>query len=142
MADRDKADFLSDDTEQKIAAFEAKLNADKAKMPDTSIRSVGGGIAAPENCYFDEGEPIPIYDSGTNKQIDRIDMEISRLQRTRRTQLADEVDKYMAEIRAEILSGDEKTVEEEPKTMPFIYIFPGVILVLAIIFVCVRYAMG
>jgi len=134
-------DFLSADTEKKIAEFEAKLRAEQAAMPDTSIRAGAGGINVLENYHFGD-EQIPIYNSGLNKQIDRVDMKVDRARRTRRTQVADEVDQYMREIRAELQAKEMTTegkavVEEEHKTAPFIYIFPGILAAFGVIVVVV-----
>ena len=136
-----REDFITDDTECKIREFEAKLKADQEKLPDTSVRATKRSIDAPENYYFAEGESIPIYDSGTNKQIDRIDMEVDKLRRARNSQLADEVEYYMREIRAEIEAKErgEEIKEEEPQTAPFLYIVPTAIIVLGVIVACVAY---
>lgn len=133
-------DFLTSDTEKKIADFEAKLRAEQAAMPDTSIRSGAGGINVLENYHFKD-EQIPIYSSGLNKQIDRVDMKVDKARRTRRTQVADEVDQYMREIRAEL---EEKEAaaragvplpEGEHQPAPFLYIVPGILAVFGIIVV-------
>ena len=130
-------DFLTAETEQKVAEFEAKLRAEQAAMPDTSIRSSGMGIDAPQNYYFGN-ENIPIYDSGTNKQIDRVDMEVDRARRHRNTIVADEVDRYMREIRQEIAMKEQNggvLPEEKHHTAPFVYIVPGILAVFGIIVV-------
>lgn len=127
-------DFIQEDTEQRIKEFEEKLKAKQDAMPDTSIRSTGGGINAPQAVYFKD-ESIPIYDSGTNKQIDRIDMKMDKLRRGKRTQVADEVDKYMREIRYEIEAREAGKPIQEPvdHTAPFIYAVPAILVILAII---------
>ena len=147
MAEDHKDDFLSSDTEKKIAAFEAKLRAEQAAMPDTSIRSSSvAGMNAPEQYYFGD-EKIPIYDTGLNKQIDRVDMEVDRARRNRNTIVADEVDKYMREIRAEIKEKEEaeaKGIEfrehADEHMAPFVFAVPIAIIVIAIIFIAVRSA--
>ena len=128
-------DFLTAETERKVAEFEAKLKAEQAAMPDTSIRSTGMGIDAPQNYYFGE-ESIPIYDSGTNKQIDRVDMKVDRARRNRNTIVADEVDHYMHEIRQEIAMKERNggvLPEERHHTAPFVYIVPGVLAIFGLI---------
>ena len=78
MSDVNHDDFLSAETEKKVAEFEAKLKAEQAAMPDTSIRSGTAGMATLENYHFGN-ENIPIYSTGLNKQIDRVDMEVDRM---------------------------------------------------------------
>jgi hypothetical protein len=140
MAENHKNDFLSTDTEKKIAEFEAKLKAEQAAMPDTSIRSTGMSINAPEQYYFGD-EKIPIYDTGLNKQIDRVDMKVAQARRSRNTIVADEVDQYMREIRMEIKAKEEAEAKglvvesEEHKQAPFVYIVPGVLAVFGVIVV-------
>lgn len=139
MSETHPGDFITDETEKKIADFEAKLKAEQAAMPDTSIRSSGMSINAPQQYYFNGNEKIPIYDTGLNKQIDRVDMKVDRARRNRNTIIADEVDKYMREIRMEIRAREEAEakgiVPEEPehKTAPFVYIFPGILAVFGVI---------
>ena len=138
MAEEQKDDFLSDETEKKIAAFQAKLKAEQAAMPDTSIRSGGTSINAPEQYYFGD-EKIPIYDTGLNKQIDRVDMKVDKMRRSRNAIIADEVDQYMREIRAEIKMREEAEAKgiapqsEEHKQAPFVYIVPGILLVFGLL---------
>ena len=140
MAGENKDDFLSSDTERKIAEFEAKLKAEQASMPDTSIRSTGTSIYAPEQYYFGD-EKIPIYDTGLNKQIDRVDMKVDKARRNRNTIIADEVDQYMREIRMEIKAREEAEAkgiglpEQEHKPAPFLYIVPGLLAVFGVIVV-------
>ena len=140
MSDVNHDDFLSAETEKKVAEFEAKLKAEQAAMPDTSIRSGTAGMATLENYHFGN-ENIPIYSTGLNKQIDRVDMEVDRMRRKRNSIIADEVDQYMREIRMEIRAKEEAAakgiVPEEPeqKTAPFIYIVPGILAVFGIIVV-------
>lgn len=142
MAETQNDDFISAETEKKIKDFEAKLRAEQAAMPDTSIRGGSGSYAAPEQYYFRD-EKIPIYDTGLNKQIDRIDMEVDKARRNRNTIIADEVDRYMREIRLEIQMKEEAQakgiVPEEPehKTAPGIYIVPGVLGVFGLIVIIV-----
>ena len=132
-------DFLSQETERKVAEFEAKLKAEQAAMTDTSIRSSGMSINAPQPFYFDRGEKIPIYDTGLNKQIDRVDMEVDKARRNRNTIIADEVDQYMREIRAEIQAKQDAEAKgvalqpEEHHTAPFVFVVPIVVLVIGII---------
>ena len=96
------------------------------------------GINVLENYHFAD-EQIPIYNSGLNKQIDRVDMKVDRVRRSRRTQIADEVDQYMKEIREEIrqqemtAEGKAPVHEEKPKQAPFIYIVPGILAVFGVI---------
>ena len=140
MAAENKDDFLTADTEKRIAEFEAKLKAEQAAMPDTSIRSSGNSIYAPEQYYFGN-EKIPIYDTGLNKQIDRVDMKVAQARRSRNTIIADEVDRYMQEIRLEIQAKEEARAKgivqepEEQKTAPFIYVVPGILAVFGVIVV-------
>ena len=140
MAENTHDDFLSSETERKVAEFEAKLKAEQAAMPDTSIRSGSGAMNAPEQYYFGN-EQIPIYDTGLNKQIDRIDMEVDRARRNRNTIIADEVDRYMREIRMEIKAKEEAAAkgiefkEEEHHTAPFVYGVPIFLIFVAIIFI-------
>jgi Fe2+ transport system protein B len=147
MAENTHDDFLSTETERKIAAFEAKLKAEQAAMPDTSIRSnSAAGMNAPEQYYFGD-EKIPIYDTGLNKQIDRVDMKVDQARRNRNTIVADEVDKYMREIRMEIEAKEEaeaKGMEFRDKAdehmAPFVWAVPIFLIVVAIIFIAVRAA--
>lgn len=141
MAETDETSFLSEETERKLAEFTAKLEAEQAAMPDTSIRSGTGGIDAPENYYFSEGENIPIYSSGLNKQIDRVDMKVDKAKRMRRTNVADEVDRYAREIHAQNVAAQKAKEAQEPqpdkkrKTAAFIYVFPAILVVFGIIVV-------
>ena len=138
MAEEHQGDFLSAETEKKVAAFEAKLKAEQAAMPDTSIRSTGTSINAPEQYYFTD-EKIPIYDTGLNKQIDRVDMKVDKMRRSRNSVVADEVDQYMREIRAEIRAKEEAEAKgiavtpEEHKLAPFVYIVPGILAVFGLL---------
>ena len=138
MSEENKDDFLSTETERKVAEFEAKLRAEQAAMPDTSIRSGGTGINAPQQYYFND-EKIPIYDTGLNKQIDRVDMKVDKARRSRNAIIADEVDRYMREIRMEIKAREEAEAKgivvepEEHKPAPFIYIVPGILAVFGVI---------
>ena len=139
MSNEHNDDFLSQETERKVAEFEAKLKAEQAAMPDTSIRSSGMSINAPQQFYFDSGEKIPIYDTGLNKQIDRVDMKVDKARRNRNTIIADEVDQYMREIRAEIQAKQDAEAKgvalqpEEHHTAPFVFVVPIVVLVIGII---------
>lgn len=144
MADAgNKQGFISDDTERKLEDFEAKLKAEQAAMPDTSIRSGAGGINVLDNYYFGE-DSIPIYDSGTNKQIDRVDMEVDKLRRSRRTgQVQDEVDEIMHRIHEEREAekrGETPELEHGHKTEPFVFAVPIVIIIIALIFIAVSMA--
>ncbi len=135
----DSQGFLSEETERKIAEFKAKLEAEQAALPDTSIRSGTGKIDAPKNYYFDN-ESIPIYDTTLNKRIDRVDMEIDRAKRMRRTQLAEELDRYKSQIHAENerqnqAGGESQTSKGSNETASFIYIVPGILVVFGIIVV-------
>lgn len=138
MAGTDKQGFISDDTERKLEEFERKLKAQQAAMPDTSIRSGAGGINVLENYHFHD-DNIPIYDAGTNKQIDRVDMEVDRLRRTRRTaQLQDEVDEIMHRLHEEKLAEERGELPNETKgnkVEPFVYVVPIVIVLIAILFI-------
>jgi hypothetical protein len=136
MSTADKKDFLSDDTEKKVREFEEKLKAEQAALPDTSIRGGAGGINVLENYYFNEEGSIPIYDSGTNKQIDRVDMKVDKMRRSRRTaQLQDEVDEIMQRVYEERKAAEagNASAKEEAKTAPFVYAVPIVLVIFGII---------
>lgn len=133
MSDATKKDFLSSETEKKVAEFEAKLKAEQAAMPDTSIRSGAGGINVLDNYYFEDSE-IPIYDSGTNKQIDRIDMKVDQLKRRKRdAKIEAEIDMYMHQIHEELkmkeAGGNPDALEPVKKTPIGIYAVPLLLVV-------------
>ena len=140
MSDEAKKDFLSEDTEKKVAEFEAKLKAQQAAMPDTSIRAGAGGINVLENYYFKDGE-IPIYDSGTNKQIDNIDMKVDRMRRSKHdARIEAEIEQYMIQLHQELeakeagLPVDEEEMRHQ-KTATFVYAVPAILVVFGIIVV-------
>ncbi len=141
MSDEEsQSSFLSEETERKIAEFKAKLEAEQAAMPDTSIRSGTGKIDAPQNYYFDN-ESIPIYNSSLNKRIDRVDMEVDRAKRARRTQLAEELSHYEKQLHADNErihkqeKGENKDEKGSGKTASFIYVFPAILVVFGIVVV-------
>ena len=144
MSDAPKDSFLSSETEKKLADFEAKLKAEQAAMPDTSIRTTGG-IGTGEQFYFDGDEQIPIYDTGLNKQIDRVDMKVSKMRRMRNnTQVSDEVDHYMRQIRAEReaeANGTSLADSNQNKTAPFLYVVPVILILFGIIVIVAMTAM-
>lgn len=145
MAEPEKQSFISEETERHIEEFEKKLKAQQAAMPDTSIRTGPGGISVLENYHFTE-DSIPIYDSGLNKQIDRVDMEVDRLRRSRRTgHVQDEVDEIMRRIHEErkaAAANQTPEIEKGHKTEPFVLAVPAVIIVFAAIFMALSNAVG
>lgn len=146
MAEAGKQDFITEETEKAIAEFERKLRAEQAALPDTSIRSGAGGINVLENYYFREGTQVPIYDSGTNKQIDRVDMEVDRMRRARHTfQAQDEVDEIMHRIHEERMreqQAEELHLEKGHQTEPFVYAVPIVVALIAAVFIIFTMGLG
>lgn len=129
MSDEAKSDFISSDTEQKIKEFEDKLKAQQAAMPDTAIRAGAGGINVLDNYYFNDAE-IPIYDSGTNKRIDNIDVKVDRMRRGKRdAKIEAEIDMYMQQLHEELAAKEaglpvDAQEEKHQKTAAFIYAVP------------------
>ncbi len=149
---------MSDDTKKRLADFENRLyqqalEAKRASLPDTSIHGGGGGELDVLGDYYPD-EDIPIYGSGLNKQIDRIDMEIDKARRARRSEFRDpEAEAYMARIRKAVAddknkTDEEKAAEEEARKHkrfrddPFILIVPVVIIFIAIVFIILMVANG
>lgn len=149
---------MSDGTKARLADFENKLyqqalEAKRASLPDTSIHSGGSSELDVLGDYYPD-EDIPIYGSGLNKQIDRIDMEIDKAKRARRSAFRDpEAEAYMARIRKAVAddknkTDEEKAAEEEARKHkrfrddPFILIVPIVIIFIAIVFIILMVAYG
>lgn len=148
---------MSDGTKERLAEFENRLyrqalEAKRASLPDTSIHGGGSELDVLEDYYPDED--IPIYGSGLNKQIDRIDMEIDKAKRAQRSAFRDpEAEAYMARIRKAVAEDKDKTDEEKAaeadahkrkrfRDDPFILIVPLVIIFIAIVFIVLMAAFG
>lgn len=148
---------MSDGTKERLAEFENRLyrqalEAKRASLPDTSIHGGGSELDVLEDYYPDQD--IPIYGSGLNKQIDRIDMEIDKAKRAQRSSFRDpEAEAYMARIRKAVAEDKDKTDEEKAaeeaarkhkrfRDDPFILIVPIVIVFIAIVFIILMMAFG
>lgn len=143
---------MSADTKAKLAKFEdelyQKMLEDKrAAMPDTSIHSTGGSELDAVDHYYPK-EDIPIYSSGMNKQIDRVDMEIDKAKRSRRGDYLDpDAQRFIRQLRAQEQGKTEEEIEAErlerhKKDSRFIIIVPIVIVIIALIFIGLVAAFG
>lgn len=143
---------MSADTKKKLADFEDKLyqqmlEEKRAAMPDTSIHSTGGSELDAVDHYYPK-EDIPIYSSGMNKQIDRVDMEIDKAKRSRRGDFLDpDAARFIKQLRAQEEGKSEEEIEAEriarhKKDSRFIIIVPIVIVIIALIFIGLSSAFG
>ncbi|MGI6591347.1 MAG: hypothetical protein ACOX1O_07060 [Eggerthellaceae bacterium] len=151
---------MSSETEKKVAAFENKLYQQaleeaRKQMPDTSIHGISNASEIDSVSAYYPKHDVPIYDAGTNKQIDRIDMELDKVKRANRNDSIDsDAVLYMKQLRSRVASEVGKTDEEieaaneaerlarHKRDSRFIYIVPIVIVVIAIVFCILVYFFG
>lgn len=151
---------LSSETIEKVSDFEHKLyqkalEEERKKMPDTSIHAVSNASELDSVAAYYPKQDVPIFDSSTNKQIDRIDMEIAKLKRAKRTEIIDaDANLYMTNLRSRVAADLDKTEEElaaqneaerlerHKRDSRFIYIVPVFIIAIAIMFAILATVFG
>lgn len=143
---------MSADTQKKLADFENKLYQQmledkRAAMPDTSIHRTGGSELDAVDHYYPKHD-VPIYSSGMNKQIDRVDMELDKAKRSRRGDFLDpDAARFVRQLRAQEEGKTEEEIEAErvarhKKDSRFIIIVPIVIVVIAFVFIGLSMTFG